>query len=197
MATTSVNFVLQDYEATLYGAAFTPLPFLSIFERQSAMLLTGRNPGGSAYRQPPWVTPAKSIIALDDIATVMDADGLAKHGAFHVTTSGTTAVNIDLTNLVTNATSQAGDATFATINKIVAFNVSGLDGVSAANMTLAQGASNPAPLGFGGTSPTVTVYASSPWVWFNKAGGTITSSAKIITITPTAGGNFVLLVAGS
>lgn len=203
MATTGQCFVLQNYQTALDGSAIVAAPYVIGYERKSALSLTGRIPGGAAgssgwaTQQAPWVANSQGIIMLDDVIASMDNDGLAKHGVFHVTTSGTTGVNIDLTNLATNATSYYGDVTFATINKLVGFNLSGLDGVAAANMTLAQGGSNPAPLGFTGTTPAVAIYASSPWAWFNKAGGTVTSSAKIITVTPSAGGNFVLVVGGA
>jgi hypothetical protein len=200
MATTGECFVLQNYEASLDGSAITAVPYVIGYERKSALSLSGRIAGGPAGAsgwnslQNPWTVSPKGIVMLDDVISAMDNDGCAKHGVFHVTTSGTTAVNIDLTNLVTNATSQSGDATFATICKLVAFNLSGLDGVAAANMSLAQGGSNPAPIGLGSTQ---VLYASSPWCWFNKGGATISGSAKILTVTPTAGGNFTLVVGGA
>lgn len=193
----NVNFVFQNEQAGLGGGSTVEaVPFVEAFDHQNAMQQASRQPGGASYGGPPWsVTNGAAL--LDDLATRFDNDGLSKHGVFHVTTTGTTPVNIDLTNLTTNATSYAGDTTFATWNKIVAWNLSGLDGVAAASMTMAPGGSNPAPLGLGGTSPTLTLPASSPVVLTNKAGGTITSSAKIITVTPSAGGNFALAVAGS
>lgn len=198
MATTAVNFVLQDEQAGLGGGSKVLAdPFVEIFERQSALQQTSRHPGGGSYRQPPW-TVTNSVIALDDVVTEFSADGLAKHGAIHFTTTGTTAVTVDLLDLTANTpTSYVGDTTFATWNKIIAFNCSGLDGVAAADMTLAAGASNPARLPLGGTSPTLTIPASSPVVLFDKAGQAVDSTHNAITITPTAGGNVVLLVAGS
>lgn len=197
MATTGVNFLFQNEQAGLAGGAtVASIPFVEAFDRQNSLQQSYRNAGGASYNGQPW-SATNNVVLLDDLLTGCHNDGFAKHGVIHITTTGTTPVNIDLTNLATNATSQAGDTGFSTINKLVAFNLSGLDGVAAANMTIAPGASNPAPLGFGGTSPTQTVYAGSPWVWFNKAGATVSSTNKIITVTPSAGGNFALCVAGS
>ena len=196
MATTGVNFVLINNAGGLNSATFTAIPFVDTYEHQSAILLSARNPGGLSYLQPSWVIN-KNIILLDDLMTRFDKDGAAKHGCFHVTTSGTTGVNIDLTNLATNATSSAGDATFATWYQIIFFNLSGLDGVAAADMTVAPGGSNPARMQLGGTSPTLTVAASSPQVISSKAGLAVDSTHKIITVTPSAGGNFAMLVSGA
>ena len=136
MATTGQNFILNNNAATLNNAAFTAIPFVDGFEPQSAQSMTGRNRGGAAYLGLPWIVSAKNIIMLDAVISACDSDGLAKHGVFHVTTSGTTPVTISLLNLVTNATTQYGDAVFATWNKLIAFNLSGLDGVAAADMTI-------------------------------------------------------------
>jgi hypothetical protein len=117
--------------------------------------------------------------------------GFAKNGAFHVTTSGTTPVTCDLTNLATNSTSQAGDATFATFNKIKVRNA------GTAAMTIAPGGSNPASLGFGGTTPTYTVNAGAEVEIEVPAGATVDSTHKTITITPTSGGDVVVAVGGA
>jgi hypothetical protein len=185
MATTGVDFVLQNKATTtLSGAAVLTAPFVEALDPQSARVLTGRVPGGAA-------TAALGSNNSNYLLTLAD-QGFAKNGSFHVTTSGTTPVTLDLTNLATNATTHAGDTVFATVNMIKWMNV------GAADMTIAPGASNPsnAPK-FTGTTPTLAVPAGSFGTWSSVAGVTIDSTHKNITITPTAGGDIFFAVGGA
>src|SRR5271156_3875931 len=145
MATTNSSFIFQNKAASLDGAGFTAIPYVETVDRQSANIITGRVPGGGAYNGNSNVV-ANNIARLDAMLTDLSLAGYAKNGCFHVTLSGTTGVTIDLTNLATAATTTAGDLTFAKWNLLIAYNLSGVDGVTAAAMTLAPGASNPLTL---------------------------------------------------
>lgn len=190
MATTGVDFVLitkaGSYAA---GAATKAAPFVMAVENNAARNFTGRVPGGAA-------TGVLGATGLPNNGTGIfvggfSDQGFALNGAFHVTTSGTTPVTCDLTNLATNSTSNAGDAVFAKANKIKVRNA------GTAAMTIAPGASNPASLGLGGTTPTYTVNGGSEVEIEVPAGATVDATHKNITITPTAGGDVVVAVGGS
>jgi hypothetical protein len=196
MATTSVGFIFQNKASSLDAAAFTAIPYVAAVEDQSANSLSGRERGGGAYNGSSAIV-SNNIARIDAMMSNLALAGYAKNGCFHVTTSGTTGVTIDLTNLATNSTTTAGDVTFAKWNLLIFYNLSGVDGVTAASMTIAPGASNPIGSLFGGTSPTLALAASSRVAVENTTGVTVSSSAKTLLITPTAGGNFALCVGGS
>ena len=163
-------------------------------------MATGRGPGGASYHgDSSSASPAaaNACILLDDLNTSAADDAYAKHGCFHVTTSGTTVVLIDLTNLATHATTYAGDVTFAKVNKLVAYNLSGVDGVAAADMTLGATAATPANFWGVLVATPITVPASSRIVLESTTGLTVDSTHKQISLTPSAGGNFALVVCGS
>lgn len=190
MATTGVDFVLIT-KAGSYAAGGTvkAAPFVAALERNAAFNASGSVPGGAA-------TGILGATGFPNNGTGVlvggfALQGFALNGAFHATTSGTTPVSVDLTNLATNSTSSAGDATFAKFNKIKVRNA------GAAAMTIAQGASNPASLGFAGTTPTYTVNAGAEVEIEVPAGATVDATHKIITVTPTAGGDVVVAVGGS
>lgn len=128
---------------------------------------------------------------LDTIGAGMSNDGFAKHGFSTTTLSGTTPVNLSLIDLTSNSTASCGDTVFATWNTLELINT------GAADLTVAPGASNPANLGMGGTTPTLTIPANSKMTFHNLAGGSIDGTHKIVTVTPTAGGSFALGVAGA
>lgn len=128
---------------------------------------------------------------VDQVTVDFATDSYAKHGAAAVTLTGTTPVTLDLTDLTSNATSYAGDTTFATWNRLV------LNNTGAADVTVAVGASNPARLLLAGTTPTLTIPANSAIPLASAAGLAVDGTHKTITITPTAGGSFVLGVAGA
>lgn len=195
MATTNSSFIFQNKAASLNSAAFTAIPYVEAVDRQSANIITGRVPGGGAYNGASNVV-SNSIAKLDAMMTDLALAGYAKNGCFQVTTSGTTGITIDLTNLATAATTTAGDLVFAKWNLLIFYNLSGVDGVTAAAMTVGPGGSNPLTL-FTGTTPTIALAASSRIVVENTTGVTIDSTHKTLLITPTAGGNFALCVGGS
>ena len=191
MPTTNVDFVLVTKTGTYAsGSTVRAAPFVVAVEDNAARNLSGAVPGG----------PSTGILGASGLPAGTTArriggfsnQGFAKNGAIHITTSGTTPVSPDLTNLATGATSNAGDTTFATVNKIKVVNA------GTANMTVAPGASNPSPLpAMSGTTPTVTVAPGDEIEFYNNAGGTVSGTAKILTITPTSGGDVVVCVGGA
>jgi hypothetical protein len=190
MATTNVDFVLQSKVATqAIGGAVKAAPFVMALEINAARNVAGAVPGGAATG----VLGSSGLVNNGNfLMSGFSTQGFAKNGCFHVTTSGTTPVSVDLTNLATNSTSQAGDATFATVNKIKVKNC------GSADMTVAPGGSNPANLPkFAGTTPTLTVAAGSEVEFESGPGATVDSTHKIITITPTAGGDVMVGVGGA
>lgn len=190
---TGVEFVFQNLQTALAGAAaVASIPFVQAMDRQSALLATGRVPGGGSYNQP-LTSVTGNIALLGNIANL----GYAKNGCFHKTTASNTPVVIDLTNLATNATSTAGDLTFASVQLIIAFNLSGVDGVAGADMTLGATAANSARL-FGVLVATpITVPFSSPHQLNSFTPLAVDGTHKNITLTPSAGGNFTLVVCGA
>jgi hypothetical protein len=190
MATTGVDFVLVSKVSTaVQGAAVKATPFVVAVEKNAAQQYAGRVPGGAGTGV---LGATGNVNNGNFLVDGFSTEGFALNGAIHVTTSGTTPVSVDLTNLTTGATSTAGDATFAKFMKIRFYNC------GSAAMTIAPGGSNPASLGLGGTSPTLSVPANTVVTPFaNGAGVTVDSTHKIITITPTSGGDFVLAVGGA
>ena len=191
MATTNVDFVLITKTGSYAsGAAVKAAPFVVAVEANAARNLTGRVPGGAA-------TGILGTSGLPNNGTGIHIggfsdQGFALNGAYHATTSGTTAVNVDLTNLATGATSNAGDATFAKVSKVRVQNC------GSADMTVSPGASNPAPIPkMAGTTPTLTVAAGAYADFFLDTAGTVDSTHKIITVTPTSGGDVVVAVGGA
>lgn len=190
MATTGVEFVLQSKSATnISGATVKAAPYVLAMERNAALQLAGRVPGGAGSGILTATAHTNNgNFLLDGFAS----EGFAKNGCFHVTTSGTTAVNVDLTNLATGATTTAGDTVFATGNKIKFYNT------GAADMTISPGASNPSNFPkFTGTTPTILLPAGSILTYEVPAGVTIDSTHKVVTITPTAGGDVLIGVGGA
>ena len=113
----------------------------------------------------------------------------------YVPLTGTTPVNIDLTDLTSGATlNTAGDTTFATWNKI---RISNAVAGTPADVTYGPGGSNPLRTLLAGTTPTLTVPASSTVTLASAAGLAVDSTHKVLTITPTAGGAVTIAVSGS
>lgn len=117
--------------------------------------------------------------------------GFAKNGVYVKTLSGTTAVNPDLTDLTSGATSYAGDTTFASFSLLTIYNT------GAADISFAPGGSNPASIGMSGTGPSQTVKAGGRVTLDFGTPITVDSTHKVITITPTAGGSVALVVGGA
>lgn len=195
---TGLDFVFLNDQATVLpgGTLVTPIPFVAALDHQNAIQQSGRGPGGGAANGASNIV-SNNVALLDDMVTRCDKLPYAKNGVFHVTTTSTTPVNIDLTNLTTNATSSAGDTVFATVNQLLFYNLSGVDGVAAASMSIAAGTSNGARLQITGTTPAITLPASSRTVQEDVAGFAVDSTHKILVVTPTAGGNFAMVVSGA
>lgn len=192
MSTTNVNFVLQKKSATAVdGVNVLAAPYVEALEHQAALVATQRVPGGQATG---FLLSSNNNgnYLCDDIPTRLDKQGFAKNGAYHCTTSGTTGVTIDLTNLTTGATTTAGDTSFATVYQLTFLNA------GTGDMTIAPGGSNPSLIPkFGGTSPTVTLPAGSSVVFQSVAGVTVNSTQKTILVTPSTGGDLVVAVGGA
>lgn len=191
MATTGVDFALITKTGSYAsGAAVKAAPFVVAVDNNAARNITGYVPGGATTG-----VLGTSGLPAGGTATFIGGfsnQGFAKNGAIHITTSGTTAVNPDLTNLATGATSTAGDTTFATVNKIKIRNA------GTAAMTVAPGGSNPANLPkFTGTTPTLSLDPGAEIEFYSDAGATVDSTHKVITITPSSGGDVVVCVGGA
>jgi hypothetical protein len=194
---TLLEFLFMNEQSGLAGGSTVEAnPYVQALERQSALQQSYRQPGGGSYNQPPW-TVTNNNIFLSQLDWGCFADGNAKHGCFHVTLSGTTAVTFTLLNLTTNATSSAGDTVFATVYALKFFNLGSLDGTTGGTITVAPAGSDPFTLGYGGTSPTHPIYKGGIYEWTNPAGVSVTSSVCQITVTPAAGGNFACVVSGA
>jgi len=198
--TNGANFVYNNLQAYDQFNTVNVLPNVIQLERQSALQQSGRLPGGGSYRgNSANVSPntTTAAILLDAMVTSAADLGYQKSGAFVVTLNGTTAVTVPLTNTSTNTNSVAGDNVFAKWSLIIGYNLTGLDGVNAADITLAKAATNGVPLGIAGAN-TYTVPASSRVVFENCNGGiTVNAANAAVTITPTADGHFALVVCGS
>lgn len=174
MGTTNSAF-LKKTNATLNGATVGAAGEVVAMNPTSANQLAASGYGTRVDR------------AVSDLAT----DGYAKNGCIDVSLSGTTPKTVDLTDLTSQAASNAGDTGFDLWNKLVFANL------SSGNMTVAPGSSNPASIFLGGTSPTMTVAANSSNTLMSLAGVTVDSTHKTITITPTVTGHLVISVGGA
>jgi hypothetical protein len=190
MATTGVDFVLQSKVATqLSGAAVRTAPYVIAVEPNAAKFITGHVPGGAGTGL---LGAAGRVNNGNFLLDGFSGESFAKNGCAHITTSGTTGVTVDLTNLATNTTTTAGDTVFATVNKIRIYNC------GAAAMTVAPGASNPSNFPkFTGTTPTLQIDPGGIFTVESGAGVTIDATHKTILITPTAGGDVLIGVGGA
>lgn len=178
MATTLQNFVLLT-KAALVGSTV-----------QAANYPVAVNPANATQ-----LVNGGSGVTVDKVSIDSSNDGYAKHGVVYVALTGTTAVNIDLTDLTSGSTlPTAGDTTFATWNKIVINNaVAG----TPADVTYSPGGSNGLRSLLAGTSPTLTVPANASFPLQSPAGLAVDSTHKVLTITPTAGGAVTIAVSGA
>ena len=177
MSTTLSNFVAYTgTAAVLEGVSVTPGPFV---------FPVGQNIGPEIVQGAGGALISKLNI---DLATA----GYAKNGAALLTLSGSTAITIDLTALAAaTGVTIAGDTAFAIVYQLVLTNLGTHD------VTIAPGASNPAPSLLAGTSPTLTIPAGSSITLQSVAGLTIDSTHKTFTVTPTAGGQLGIAVGGA
>lgn len=177
MATTNSNFVKLANAALIGSTVQAAGQVVAVNHATATQIING---GTGTY--------------LDRFNVDLATAGYAKNGSAAATLTGTTAVTYDLTDLTSTTsgtTAWAGDTTFATWNQLVFRNT------GAADITVAQGASNGARLGLTGTTPAFTVPAGSVITFQSIAGYTVDSTHKVITITPTAGGSFALSVGGA
>lgn len=206
--TNGVNFLWNNLGAVVESGSntntVTALPVAMAFEHQTALTLSGRQPGGASYLGlTNNVSPANAsgavVILMDDLVTRADKLGYTKSGFFFVTTNSTTAVTVPLTNTATNTNGQAGDTVFATWNMIIMRNLSGTDGVNSASMTVGPATTNGANLLVTPTngSGTFTLDGSSAICFLDVNGVAINASHAAITVTPTAGGTFGMVICGS
>jgi hypothetical protein len=206
---TGVSFIYNNLQTVELGSisgntnAVSAIPFVTQLEPQSAMFMAARQPGGVAFRGDTNVayTSASNanaaIVQLDNLETAAARLGYTKNGAFIVVTSSTTAVTVPLTNTATNTNSQAGDTVFAKWNKLILWNLSGLDGVASASMTVNGAGTNGVNLLLAATNSTIKLDGSSACVLASINGTTVNAANAAITITPTAGGTFACVVMGS
>ena len=180
MATTGANLV-QYTNAGLHGATVGAAAALGTMHPTAAKQLTL---AGSVTR-----LDVAHVDLANTAAVTGQIGNFAKNGGSYTTLSGTTPVTLSLADLTSNSTSSTGDTAFATWNVIVLK-------VGSADVTFAPGASNPLTI-MSGTSPTITLFANSTYVFHNPAGGTVDSTHKTILITPTSGGSISLAVGGA
>lgn len=205
--TTGVDFVFNNLQAALQSGNNTNglstngiLAYVFAVESQAALQQSGRNPGGVAYRGETNVAAPNTTnaqVMLDSFEIMASRLPYTKNGSFVVNTTGTTPVTVPLTNTATNTTSQAGDTVFAKYNKIIFYNLSGLDGVNSAAMTVGPAGTNGNKLQLPLTNSTMTIDGSSAWVLGSVNGVTINAANAAITITPTAGGWFGAVIMGA
>jgi hypothetical protein len=121
--------------------------------------------------------------------------GFAKNGCGLMTLVGTTPVNIDLTDLTLAASASiisAGDTSFTNVSALIFNNI------GTADLIVTLGSSNPSRFpALSGTTPGFTVAAGGCVPWFSPVGGAVDSTHKILTVTPTSGGQLAFAVGGS
>jgi hypothetical protein len=207
VATTGVSFVeiVSAENGLLFGTEVVATPFVAAYNPVQALDAINATPDNLAISAQNAVPLDKVVFDLSLtfnpplVGTTFPTYGkyvgaFAKNGCALIVLTGTTAVTIDLTNLgaFAGVTSQAGDTSLATVNCVIFNNV----GTTA--VTIAPGASNPAPFpAFTGTSPTLSVPAGGVVAMYWPVGGTVTSSAKTITVTPTSGGTLAFAYGGA
>ncbi len=210
--TTGASFVYDNRAAagasTVGGNANAVLavPFVSALDFNSATAMTGRVPGGTSFRKASNSGYAAStnanaqMVLLDGMETYASRLSYAKNGAFIVVLSGTTNATVPLTNTQTNTNSFAGDNVFATVNQIVFYNLSSLDGVASADINVIK--SNTNGLGFGATGGNnafagITVGGGSRVVIESINGLTVNAANCALLFTPTANGTIGVVVSGA
>lgn len=114
------------------------------------------------------------------IATRLDSEldlskaNYAKNGGAYLSLSASTPVNVDLTNIIATATSQAGDGVFATIYDIQFTNL------GTQPVDVGAAGSNPFLGPMKGTAPVTTVPAGGSIHWHNPTGWSVTSGTNSI-----------------
>jgi len=204
----SLAYVYNNLQAAVVGTnasntnGVIGIPVVQGLEVQSALQLSGNNPGGTAYRQPVnTVSPSGSPIIL-----IRDTDkyarlGFTKSGAFSIEfgLNGTSAISTLLTNTQTNTNSYWGDTSFTTVYAITVQNVSGVSGVNANNgaLVLNTAATNSALWGMTNATAISIPVNGGCWKCESPAGFTIAASNAAMSFTPTNGGTVVVAVYGA
>lgn len=124
--------------------------------------------------------------------------GLTNMAGVVMTLTSTTAITLDLTNLVAaTGVVVAGQGTFAnsfaTWSHILVQNI----GTGSKPVAISPGASNPIRNQLGGTSPTHTLQTTDVLHWVAGAGLAVDSTHKTVTFTPTSGGSLLIWIGGS
>lgn len=139
-------------------------------------------------------------IALDifPVAAVdLAKAGFANMAAVSLTFTGSTAITLDLTNLVAaTGVVVAGAGTFAGSFAHWAHMLFQNTGSSGKPFTVAPGASNPIRNPLGGTSPTHTLNPGDILHWNNATVVAVDSTHKTVTLTPTSAGSGLLYICG-
>ncbi len=197
---TGVDFVFNNLQ--IYDAFNTAslIPNVIQMEQQSALQMTGRLPGGSAYRgNSAVVAPAtnSAMVLLDGMVTLASNLGYAKNGAFIVSLNGTNAAVVPLTNTATNTNSVAGDTVFTQWKQITMYNLSGLDNHNSAVMYVeGSGVTNGVNLA-ANTNSILALAGSSRIVLESVNGITVNAANANVSITPTADSTFGMVISGS
>jgi hypothetical protein len=193
---TGSNFV-EVTATTLNGTAVTTAPYVDTYGPKEAMVTQQGNGGKCVDR----VTYDLSLTQIpsagtpppvpENYGTIVGA--FAKNACALLTLTGTTAITLDLTNVVAaTGVVVAGDTSFATANVLI------LNNLGAVDLTISPGGSNPARIPqLGGTTPTLTIPAGSCIAIHSAAGYAVDSTHKTFTITPTAGGTLAVSVGGA
>lgn len=207
--TNGVNFVVNNLQAQEISNnagntnSVPLLPSLIGLEPQAALSMSARNPGGVCYRggiNSVFLNNNAGAILVDAFESSVARLGYQKSGAFMVVCSGTNAVSVPLTNTQTNTNGYFGDTTFATANVLLWKNCSGQgdnnNGVSA-SMSINGSGTNGNKMGLTTNSQITLDGGGSIWWSQSNNGFTVNAANAQVTITPTNGGVFVGVIAGS
>ncbi len=209
---TGVSFVYDNRAA---GAASTvggnanavlAIPFVQMLDFNAALIATGRQPGGSSFHAASNSALAASsnanaaTVLLDGMETFASKLNYKKNGAFIIVLSGTTNSTVPLTNTQTNTNAFAGDNVFATVNQMVVYNLSGLDGNNSADLNVVK--SNTNGLSFGATGGNnafagITVGGSSRVIVESINGLTVNAANCALIFTPTANSTVGVVISGA
>lgn len=221
--TNGVDFLLNILQAVTQtnGSALNTnsvgtIPQLLVLDAQSALVQSGRVPGGQAYQKPAnaaQIPPNAlgnvvantnaGVVMLGGFETRASKLGCTKAGAFWCSVNAA-AISISLQALGTNTNGNAGDTTFSNWNQIVLLNPSGtgIDNTAAATVTVTSSNTNGANIGMtpvnvlGGATigGNGGVYCAQNW---NGNGQPVNATNLNITINSTGPVNFVGLICGS
>lgn len=212
---TNASFVYNNMAVTNGGAmignsnsnAVVVQPMVQALDFQSATFMAARQPGGTAFRAKSnvaFTAPSNAnaaIVQLDNMETTTSRLGYTKNGAFIIALSGTTNSVVPLTNTQTNTNSFAGDTSFNTVNQVIFYNLSGLDGNNSSSITVGKYNTNGLDLGWiSGTNGVFNgslVYGSSRLCLENNNGWTVNAANANLYFTPAANSTIGVVISGS